>query len=271
MEMELFILTTRCTLIILTDIWYIFVYWLVLVRNEWLIYFLTQRAQKKTYPHLETKARTGFVLLLSLIEVGMDYHQKLQRRRYSGLAQSHEVDNRSSTYSTDAKSSHATRQGHSASALPNLKRRYIPSLYHNQDKILTRKVKEFLKKPPLNSQEYFDMLWLRRQSEPFRDNEDDLRAIKSAPSSPDELSKKLWRLLPEKRTIQSMILPPIREGCISNYHNKHASKATPLVDPSVDIMDQLTYCRYLRPKPKRHKAWEDTSHDRYWGKSIFWI
>jgi len=74
----------------------------------------------------------------------------------------------------------------------------------------------------------------------------------------DELSKKLWRLLPEKRTIQSMILPPIRDGCVTNYHNKHISKTSPLVDQSLDVMDQLKYCRYLRPKPVKQNAWEDT-------------
>lgn len=189
----------------------------------------------------------------------MDYYLGLQNRRHSGIAySSHHEDDNFSTYSTDGRNSYTTRQAHSSSALPRLKRRYIPSLYHNQDKMLTRKVKEFLKKPPLNSQEYYDMLWLRRKSEPFRDDEDDLRATRSAPSSPDELSKKLWRLLPEKRTIQSMILPPIRDGCVTNYHNKHISETSPLVDQSVDVMDQLKYCRYLRPKPVKQNAWEDT-------------
>lgn len=195
----------------------------------------------------------------------MDYHQGLQTRRRSQLAYSsqHEDDNFSSTHSTNGKNSRATRQAHSSSAVPRLRRRYIPSLYDNQDKMLTRKIKEFLKKPPLNSQEYFDMLWLRRQSEPFRGNEDDSRKMRSAPASPDELSKKLWHLLPEKRTIQSMILPPIRDGCVGNYHNKfkHNSKTAGLIDPSVDIMDQLKYCRYLRPKPNRQTAWEETNRE----------
>ena len=195
----------------------------------------------------------------------MDYHQGLQIIRHSQLAgysSQHEDDN-FSTYSTNGKNSHSTRQAHSSTAVPRLRRRYIPSLYHNQDKILTRKIKEFVKKPPLNSKEYFDTLWLRRQSEPFCGNEEDSRKARSAPNSPDELSRKLWHLLPEKRTIQSMILPPIRDGCVGNYHDKFKqnSKTAPLVDPSVDIMDQLKYCRYLRPKPNRQKAWEDTSRE----------
>ena len=194
----------------------------------------------------------------------MEYHRGLQIRRHSDLSYctQQEDDNFSSTYSTHVKSAQRTRQAHSSSAgLPQLKRRYIPSLYHNQDKMLTRKVKEFLQKPPLNSQEYFDMLWLRGQSQPSRDNEDDSRP-KSAPSSPDELSKKFWYLLPEKRTIQSMILPPIRDGCVTNYHDKHVSKRTDqFVDPSVDLMEQLKYCRYLRPRPTRHKAWEEKAQD----------
>lgn len=191
----------------------------------------------------------------------MDFNQVLQSRRHSAYSSQQEYEN-FSTNSTDGNNSHTSPQGHSSSGFPRLKRRYIPSLYHNEDKILTRKIKEFLKKPPLNSKEYLDMLWIRRQSEPFHGNEEELRATKSAPASPDELSKKLWYLLPEKRTIQSMILPPIRDGCVANYHNKFkdTSNTYPLIDPSVDIMEQLKYCRYLRPKPNR--AWKDTGNDR---------
>lgn len=183
--------------------------------------------------------------------------QERERSALSFISQNEEDNN--STYSTRVKTSQRTRQAHNSSYLPQLKHRYVPSLYFNQDKQLTRKIREFLKKPPLNSQEYFDMLWFRRQSEPSGNkDDDDLRRIKSAPSSPDELSKKLWHLLPEKRTIQSMILPPIRDGCLGNYHSKHTSKATaPLVDSSVDVMDQLKYCRYLRPRPT--KAWAVTA------------
>ena len=192
-----------------------------------------------------------------LLRISMDY-TALQNRRNSLQTYSvrHENDGHSSTHAS-AKSAESTRHVNSSS-LPNLKRRYIPSLYHNQDKHLARKVKEFLKKPPLNSKEYFEMLWIRRQSEPFWDNEEGgLRAIKSAPSSPDELSKKLRHLRPEKRTIQSMILPPIRDGCTKNFHHKYGSRTAPIVDPSVNLMDQLKYCRYIRPKPMRHHAWED--------------
>lgn len=183
----------------------------------------------------------------------------LQNRRNSIQTYSvqHEDDGLSSAHSS-ARSAESTRHVNSSS-LPNLKRRYIPSLYHNQDKQLGRKVKEFLKKPPLNSQEYFEMLWIRRQSEPFRENEEGgLRAIKSAPTSPDELSRKLRHLQPEKRTIQSMILPPIRDGCTNNFHNKYGrSRTAPVADSSVNVMDQLKYCRYLRPKPIRQQAWKD--------------
>ena len=206
--------------------------------------------------------QTSSTSVTSLFELNMDY-QGLQNTRNNPLVYNRQYrnENISASATSTGKSSKSTRYANSSS-LPNLERRYIPSLYHNQDKELTRKVKEFLKKPPLNSQEYFDMLWLRRQSEPFRNSEEDgSRFVKSAPNSPDELSKKLWHLLPEKRTIQSMILPPIKDGCILNYHNKHSSKTVPLVDPSVNLMDQLKYCRYIRAKPVRHQAWEDRSQD----------
>lgn len=195
----------------------------------------------------------------------MDY-KGLQNRTLAYSVR-HEDDNLSSTHST-AKSSGSQTRHVNSSSLPNLKRRYIPSLYQNQDKQMARKVKEFLKKPPLNSDEYFDMLWIRRQSEPFRDNEETgSRAIKSAPTPADELSKKLRHLRPERRTIQDMILPPIRDGCIGNYHNKHSSKTAPFVDPSVNLLDQLKYCRYIRPKPMGHKAWEDRGQDNKAGVS----
>lgn len=186
----------------------------------------------------------------------MDY-TGLKNRRHSTLAYSDGLP----SISSSAKSTESTRNV-KISSLPNLERRYIPSLYDNQDKQLARKVKEFLKKPPLNSKEYFEMLWLRRQSEPFRGSDDDgFRAIKSALTSPDELSRKLRHLRPEKRTIQSMILPSIRDGCTYNYHNKYNSRTAPMIDPSVNLMDQLKYCRYLRPKPERYQAWEDRGHE----------
>lgn len=169
----------------------------------------------------------------------------------------------SSISSMDGKSSRTTRQVHSSSALPRVKRKYVPSLYHNQDKMLTRKIKDFLKKPPLNSQEYFVMLWKlskQRESALLRYDEGNSDTARSAPVSPDEISKKLQHLLPEKRTIQSMILPPIRDGCVSNYHDKFmgASRTIPTVDSTVDIVDRLKYCRYLRLKPERQRAWENS-------------
>ena len=193
----------------------------------------------------------------------MDYSYGLQTGRHSGIAfytSKQEFEILSSVSSMDGRCSHVTRRVHSSSASPRARQRYIPSLYHNQDKILAKKIKEFLKKPPLNSQEYFDTLWKLRQDESFLHNEGNSEAVKSAPHSPDELSEKLWHLLPEKRTIQSMILPPIRDGCVANYHNKFmdASGRNTIIDPSIDIVEQLKYCRYLRLKHGRQKAWEDS-------------
>lgn len=202
---------------------------------------------------------TSFVFLY---ELSMEIYLGLQNTRNTPLPYSVRLEDGglSATHSS-AKRAESTRHVNSSS-LPNLKRRYIPSLYDNQDKQLARKVKEFLKKPPLNSQEYFEMLWIRRQSEYFSDNEEvGLLAIKSAPTSADELSKKLRHLRPEKRTIQSMILPPIRDGCTNNYHNKYSSKTAPLVDPSMNLIDQLKYCRYIRHKPVRHQAWENRGQE----------
>ena len=197
-----------------------------------------------------------------LYELSMEIYLGLQNTRSTPLPHSvrREDGSLSATHSS-AKRAVSTRHVNSSS-LPNLKCRYIPSLYDNQDKQLARKVKEFLKKPPFNSQEYFEMLWIRRQSEHFPDNKEvSLRAFKSVPTSADELSRKLRHLRPEKRTIQSMILPPIRDGCTNNYHNKYSSKTAPLVDPSMDLIDQLKYCRYIRNKPARHHAWEDRGQE----------
>lgn len=200
--------------------------------------------------------------LEGLSELNMDY-QRLHENKQN-LSPVYNLQFRNEHLSSAAstvESSKLTRNADSSS-FPNLKRRYIPSLYHNQDKELTQKVKEFLKKPPLNSQEYFDMLWLRRRSAPFRNScEAGTRIVNSTRSSPDELTKKLWHLLPEKQTIQSMILPPIRDGCVPNFHRKHSSKTVPLVDPSVNLMDQLKYCRYLRAKPAGFQAWESRNQD----------
>lgn len=192
----------------------------------------------------------------------MEIYLGLQNTRNTPLPYNVHLEDASiSATHLSAKRAESTRHVNSSS-FPNLKRRYIPSLYHNQDKQLARKVKEFLKKPPFNSQEYFEMLWIRRQSEHFRDNKEvSVRAIKSAPTSADELSRKLRHLRPEKRTIQSMILPPIRDGCTNNYHNKYSFKTAPLVDPSLNIIDQLKYCRYIRQKPVRHQAWEDRGQE----------
>ena len=192
----------------------------------------------------------------------MEIHLELQNNRNTPLHYSvHLEDGSLSATHPSAKRAESTRHVNSSS-LPNLKRRYIPSLYDNQDKQLARKVKEFLKKPPFNSQEYFEMVWIRRQSEHFSDNKEvSLRATRSAPTSADELSRKLRHLRPEKRTIQSMILPPIRDCCTDNFHNKYSSKTAPLVDPSLNIIDQLKYCRYIRHKPMRHQAWEDSQEN----------
>lgn len=197
-----------------------------------------------------------------LYELSMEIYLGLQNNRNTSLPYNvHLEDGSLSATHPSAKRAESTRLVNSSS-LPNLKRRYIPSLYDNQDKQLARKVKEFLKKPPFNSQEYFEMVWIRRQSEHFRDNKGvSLRSTKSAPTSADELSRKLRHLRPEKRTIQSMILPPIRDGCTNNYHTKYSSKTAPLVDPSLNITDQLKYCRYIRHKPVRHRAWEDRGQE----------
>jgi len=192
----------------------------------------------------------------------MEIYLELQNNQNTPLHYSvHLEDGSLSATHPSAKRAESSRHVNSSS-LPNLKRRYIPSLYDNQDKQLARKVKEFLKKPPFNSQEYFEMVWIRRQSEHFSDNKEvSLRATRSAPTSADELSRKLRHLRPEKRTIQSMILPPIRDGCTDNFHNKYSSKTAPLVDPSLNIIDQLKYCRYIRHKPMRHQAWEDSQEN----------
>ena len=189
----------------------------------------------------------------------MEIYLGLQNTRNTPLPYSiHPEDASLSATHPSAKRAESTRHVNCSS----LHRRYIPSLYDNQDKQLAQKVKEFLKKPPFNSQEYFEMVWIRRQSEHFRDNKEvSMRVIKSAPTSADELSRKLRHLRPEKRTIQSMILPPIRDGCTNNYHNKYSFKTAPLVDPSLNIIDQLKYCRYIRQKPVRHQAWGERGEE----------
>lgn len=236
----------------------------------------------KWYLHLacfitsEQKLKAALILLLkclmnqkprtskeSFSELNMaDYQRLPENKQNSSPVYNFQYRNEHlSSAASTVKSSKLTRNAYN-SGLPNLKRRYIPSLYHNQDKELTQKVKEFLKKPPLNSQEYFDMLWLRRRSEPFGNRDEaGTRIVNSARSSPDEVTKKLWHLLPENQTIQSMILPPIRDGCVSEFHRKHSSKTVPFIDPSVNIMDQLKYCRYLRAKPARFQAWESRNQD----------
>ena len=193
----------------------------------------------------------------------MDYNSGSPPRRHSLHTSRQEVELLSSISSMDGRSSRTTRQVHSSSAIPRVKRKYVPSLYHNQDKMLTRKITDFLKKPPLNSQEYFEMLWKlskQRESAQFRYDEGNSDTARSAPVSPDEISKKLQHLLPEKRTIQSMILPPIRDGCVSNYHDKFmgASRTTLTTDLTIDVVDRLKYCRYLRLKPERQRAWENS-------------
>ena len=195
-------------------------------------------------------------------ELSMEIYLGLQNTRNTPLPYNvRQEDGSLSATPLSARRAESTRHVNS-SALPNLKRRYIPSLYDNQDQQLARKVKEFLKKPPFNSQEYFEMLWIRRQSEHFSENKEvSVRAIKSAPTSADELSRKLRHLRPEKRPIQSMILPPIRDGCTKNYHDKYSSKTAPLVDPSLNLIDQLKYCRYIRHKPVRHQAWENRGQE----------
>ena len=194
----------------------------------------------------------------------MDYNSGSLTRRHSFLTSKREVEIISTISSMDGKSSRTTRQVHSSSALPRVKSLYVPSFYHNQDKMLTRKITDFLKKPP-NSQEYFEMLWKlwkQRESAQFRYDEGNSDTARSAPVSPDEISKKLQHLLPEKRTIQSMILPPIRDGCVSNYHDKFmgASRNTLTTDSTIDVVDRLKYCRYLRLKPERQRAWENSWH-----------
>ena len=142
-------------------------------------------------------------------------------------------------------------------------KRYIPSLYQNPDKDLARKIKTFLRKPPLNSKEHFER-WSRSQSEPIIGSDfDDARNQPRVRTSPDEISKELLHLLPEKRKIQSTLLPPITSGCTKNFHSKYkAADSGPVIKEASDIMEQLKYCRYLRPKPKK-PAWAESDQD--WG------
>ena len=107
-----------------------------------------------------------------LYELSMEIYLKLQNTRNTPLPYSvRQEDGSLSATPSLARRAESTRHVNS-STLPNLKRRYIPSLYDNQDQQLARKVKEFLKKPPFNSQEYFEMLWIRRQSEHFSENKE---------------------------------------------------------------------------------------------------
>ena len=145
--------------------------------------------------------------------------------------------------------------------------KYIPSLYHNPDKDLSRKIRSFLRKPPLNSQEYFDGKWRRCRSEPSIGNSrerDEADIVPRAQTSADEKYKKLVHLLPERRNIRSAILPPISSGCTRNFNSRYASPVPqPTIDGSVDAMDQLQFCQYLRPTPERTIERESSPETRH--------
>lgn len=140
------------------------------------------------------------------------------------------------------------------------KRRYVPVFYKNPDPVLSRKLKEFLMKPPLNSHEDSQMrakmVSASRSETPERTNLFTRnRSYFVTPSG-----ERFAHLLPEKRTIHQLVLPPLHAGCRDNFNHKYASQQKeeePIETGDFsEQMKYLKYCRYLRVR----KFPDDSKH-----------
>lgn len=129
-----------------------------------------------------------------------------------------------------------------------LNEKYVPAFYKNPDPELSKKLKSFLLKPPLNSSEdkHLKLTIPPRSRSATPDKSQSFYRKASHFITPCDRFK---HLLPEKRTIHEHILPPIYAGCTDNFNHKktHQNKDRELVTADLsEQMEPLKHCRYLR-------------------------
>lgn len=129
-----------------------------------------------------------------------------------------------------------------------LYRNYVPSLYKNPDPEITRKLEAFLHKPPLNSPENTGT-----SRSTSRESLERPRVLgKGLSYECEPVADRFRHLLPEKRTIHQLMLPPIMEGCRDNFNHFYKNPSNEDEVLNEDLSEQflrLKYCRYLRHGP----------------------
>jgi len=127
---------------------------------------------------------------------------------------------------------------------------YVPVFYKNPDPELTKRLKSFLQKAPLNSSEDLRLKSASRLLRSHTATPDKSRSSIKNGSYYRTPCESFSHLLPEKQTIHQLVLPPIYLGCTDNFSRKydHENRSDDefiTMDLSVQ-MEHLKYCRYLR-------------------------